>query len=109
MDATQIVGFLANRIDQIFQRPLMYGGTSEGVDIILHYYHELWAMICYREKEYQSISWDIHAAEGCDSANFTSHYRRSRPHAPDEDAVLYVVEQWARISKRLGMPIGQDA
>ena len=106
-DAGQIAEFLLSRIDQIYERPLMYGGTSEGVDIVLHYYHELWAMIFGREEEYQAISGTLHSEAGGVSASFTFNYRRSRPHASDEETVRYVVEQWARISKGLEMPVSR--
>ena len=102
-DAQQIAGFLSARIGRIYERPLMYGGTAAGVDLILHSYHELWAMIHGRDEEYREISDAIHAAEGCGSADFAFHYRRAAPHAPEEEVARYSVEQWSKLSDRLGL------
>ena len=80
MKSTAEMGaFVWDRIDQIHDRPLMYGGTAEGVDLILHYYHEIIAVIHDLEDEYQEISTITHQQEGCGSANFAVHYRRDRP------------------------------
>jgi hypothetical protein len=44
-DGKHIAEFVEERIGQVFRRPLMYGGVPEAVDSILHYDHELWAVV----------------------------------------------------------------
>jgi hypothetical protein len=45
MTTSDIVDFVEDRVGHLYARPLMYRGTADGVDLILHYYHELWATI----------------------------------------------------------------
>lgn len=103
-DSPEIAEYVAERIRQVYLRPLMYGGTADGVDTLLHEYHDLWAMIHQREEDFLQESSSVHAAEGCDSANFAFHYLRDRPSATETEVALYVVAMWRRIGERLGLP-----
>lgn len=96
--------FVEKRIRHIYRRPLMYGGTAEGVDLLLHYYHELWAEINQREDDFEKATSVQRSKDGCGSLGFTFHYRRNRPDAQDEETVKYVVEQWQMISAMLSLP-----
>lgn len=89
----------------IYKRPGGYGGTPDGVDLILHYYHELWAAIFCREKDYEEITREIRDEEACDSANFATRYQWDHPGATEIETIKYVVQQWKRISDRLNIPI----
>jgi hypothetical protein len=102
-----IADFLEERIFHICQRPLMYGGTPDGVELTLHDHLDVWALIYEREDEFQRASWDVHAEEECGSAGFTFHYLRTRPDAPDEETVEYVVDRWKRIIRRLGIRVDE--
>jgi hypothetical protein len=99
----QIVAIVEDRIGHIYARPLMYGGTAQGVDLILHNYHELWAMIVDRQDDYQTIRMDSYGEEGCGSANLATHYHRDRPRASDQETVRHVVDRWNKISDRLDL------
>jgi hypothetical protein len=99
----QIVAIVEDRIGHIYARPLMYGGTAHGVDLILHNFHELWAMILDLQDDYQIIRMNSSDEEGCGSANFATHYHRDRPQASDQETVRYVVDQWKKISDRQGL------
>jgi hypothetical protein len=103
-NAQEIAEFIAKRLGHIYERPLMYGGTAKGVDVLLSCYHELWAQVHQLEDEYQDIRLARYAKEGCGSAGFPFHYHRKRPDAPDEETAAYVVEQWKKISTMLGVP-----
>jgi hypothetical protein len=106
-DSQQVSEYIEDGIAQICVRTLMYGGTAEGVDLVLHYHCELWAFIHERRDAYQQICFDVHIKEGCGSASFATHYRRTRPDAPDEETAGYVVEQWKVICRLLGMDIDE--
>ena len=102
----EVVQFIAHRIGYIYHhQPLMYGGTADGVDLILHYYHELWAEIVERTDDYFNTCFEIHRQEDCNSHNFASRYRVAHPDATELGAAEYVVSQWRRISDLLGVPI----
>ena len=69
----------------------MYGGTAEGVDLLLYYHLELIAFCLGREDEIRGIVADVHEREGCQSASFAFHYRRNRPEARKDETARYVV------------------
>jgi hypothetical protein len=81
----------------------MYGGTAEGVDLILHNHHGLWAFVFERDAEYKEIRLEARSAEGGDSASFAFHARHTRPAASEQETAQYVVEQWRKISNLLGL------
>jgi hypothetical protein len=103
-DSQQITEYVEERIGQVYLRPLMYGGSADGVDNLLHWYHDLWAVIHQREDDFLREASSAHADEGCDSANFAFHYRRDRPSATEAEVAGYVVSMWRRIGERLGVP-----
>jgi hypothetical protein len=107
---SEIAEFLEQRIAQIYERPLMYGGTAHAVDLLLHYWHEIWAVVHCREDDYRKMEHGIHEAEGHLGCNFAAHYRRNNPKASDQETARYVVTQWKKISSRLGLPFhGQQS
>ena len=95
---------MAARIGHIGARPLMYGGTADGVDTILRNYHELWAVIHGREGEFQEVVLAAHMAEGCGARDFAGHHRQSHPDIPEAEVARYVVGRWREIGERLGIP-----
>jgi glycerol kinase len=101
----QILQFIADRIGHIYFRPLMYGSTPSGVDLILHYYHELWAEIVEHREQYKDISHKIHQEEDTGAANFAASFMKKNPEAKDAETVKYVIHQWMKISKKLNIPI----
>lgn len=105
-DAGQVLRFVLDRIAQIYQRPLMYGGTPESVDNLLYYYHELWAEILERREEFESVYRGELEREGCGNMHFAGHYRhRRRPGAEDGEATDFVVRRWLKVSGRLGIAL----
>ena len=100
----EILEFIRDRIAEIYARPLMYGGSAEGADLILHNYHELWAWIQSRGHEYDRASESVHSDEQCDAANFAFRFRRNHANAAETEAARYVVAQWKRIDERLNLP-----
>ncbi len=104
-DSRQIAEFVEERIGHIYRRPLMYGGTPDGVDLILHYYHELWAEIHQRRGDYEQASSEAHEAERCGSMDFSTRYRRERPDASEGEAAAYVVSMWRKIDEKLGLAV----
>ena len=101
----QIEEFILQRISNIYHRPLMYGGSAEGVDLILHYYHEIWAQIFEKQEEYFAISRDVHNKQNCGAANFSFRCRSRNKCADEGEIAKYVVSQWAVISKKLGLQL----
>ena len=106
--AEQICNFVASRIGHIYYRPLMYGGSPSGVDLILHDNHELWAEAMDLRECFTEISYTIHIEQDCGSADFSTHYSKLYPTASREEVCGYVVQQWKKISDHLQIPIPYD-
>ncbi len=105
-DSQEIEAILALKIGYMYyHRPLMYGGTADGVDLLLHTYHEIWSEIEGRHDEFRNTWWRVLEEEECGSANFSTRYRMNHPEASDEEIVSYAVDQWRKVSTRLGVPI----
>jgi hypothetical protein len=102
-DGRQIAEVVEERIGHVFQRPLLYGGTPEAVDSILHYDDGLWAVAHEREGDFQEASAAFHLSEGCGSASFAHHYRASHPATSEDEVACYVVSMWRKIGERLGL------
>lgn len=101
----EIADFILHRIGNIYFRPLMYGGTADGVEVLLDSYHELWAEIFEKQNEYKEVSYKIHSRQKCGAMNFTLRFRKLHPNAEPEAICSYVVKHWRKISKELGLPI----
>lgn len=83
----------------------MYGGSASGVDLILHYYHELWAEIFDRVSIYHSIRDKSFEDLNCGSANFSAKFLIDNPTATDREASWFTVDQWTLISAELGLSV----
>src|SRR5262245_7450617 len=104
-NAEQIAEFVLNRIAKIYLRPSNYGRNAEEADTILHYFHELWAVIMDREEEYWKVKDEIHKRERCGAMCFATHYQLVRPGVSDSETVEYVVSRWRIVSERMGMSV----
>ncbi|RPI74652.1 MAG: hypothetical protein EHM45_17985 [Desulfobacteraceae bacterium] len=101
----QILEFLAEQIGHIYFRPLMYGGSAEGVDLLLFHYQHLWALIIEQEQKLDEFRFKIYKELDCGAMGFSTFYKRNHPEAPEHEAVFYVVDQWKKISDGIGIPI----
>jgi hypothetical protein len=102
-DANAIARFVVERIGHIYERPRMYGGTPEGVDLILHYFHETWAEILECQPRYDEVRLAVHSEAGGAAMGFATSFRqRQLPHSEDE-VMEFVVLQWRAIDKELGL------
>jgi hypothetical protein len=105
----QISDFITDRIAAIYERPLPFGGTPDGVELVLHCYHELWAEIHDTKEEYKSVSLKIHAEQDCGSMNFAFRYKQLNQRTTTDEVAAYVVGQWQRISHELGISISRKS
>jgi hypothetical protein len=104
-NADQIANFIIERIGHIYFRPLMYGGTPEGVELILENYHDLWAEIYDQQENYREIMIQAHERQTGGSMGFSWRYSQKHPEASAEEIANHIVSQWRKISKQLGLPI----
>jgi hypothetical protein len=107
--AADLMRFVLKRLEDIYEQPLVYGRTSDGVDLVLHYYHELWAFLAGREDDFRRVSCDAHAEQLGGSGPFVAQYRWQEPAASEEEVLCYVVGRWRDISDRLGVPLPWQA
>ncbi|MGO8745339.1 MAG: hypothetical protein ACLQNE_05065 [Thermoguttaceae bacterium] len=103
----ETIAWIAGAIGYVYNdhRPLMYGGNGAGVDLLLHVYHEMWSFIVGRYDEFEDTWQQVLEEEECGSANFSTRYSMNHPGVSEEDVARYVVEQWRKVSERLGIPI----
>ena len=105
----EFLGILALRLGDLYQRPLMHGGTTEGVELLLHNYHSLWAEIVEQHDEFWNVWHAVLAEQDCGAANFSTYYARRHPNASEQEILAYVLEHWEDISTRLNIPIQTPA
>jgi len=86
----------------------MYGGTADGVDLLLHTYHEIWAVLAERVEAVQEIERAVCFEEDCGSASFSTRFAMTHPEASQVEIASYVVEQWKKVSDRAGLPIPHE-
>lgn len=105
--AQELVAYIAHRIGYVyyFDRPLMYGGTGAGVDLLLLNFHEFWAEIMDRQDELRTTYWKALEDEDCGSANFSNRFAINNPEASEHEIAQYVVKQWRKISDQLEVPV----
>lgn len=102
----ETIAYLALRIGYLYYyRPLAYGGSADGVEVLLFTYHEVWSEIVGRYDEFRNTYWQVLAEQGCGAANFPHYYVMNHPGASQEEITAYVVQHWRTISDRLGVPI----
>jgi hypothetical protein len=103
----EIVAYIALKIGYMYyhHRPILYGGTGAGVDLLLLNYHELWAEITNRQEELRETWHSVLNAEDCGSASFSMRYSMNNPEASQPEIAQYVVDQWRKISDQLELPL----
>jgi hypothetical protein len=80
-----IVAHIVRQIGYLYyDRPLMYGGSGTGVDLLLHTYHDIWSVIVDRHDEFRKVWWKVLEEEDCGSADFSTRYTMNHPEASDE-------------------------
>ena len=106
--AQQLSKFLELRIGHILtgrMGPMMFGGSAQGVDTLLHNYIELWSRLheCHDAYDYARAS--RLSALKAGSANFAFHYRRKHKKESEFAAANYVALQYKKIIKQLQLPV----
>ena len=93
-------------LGHVYERPLMYGGDANGVEVALWCYHEFWALIVDRGKDLKAIREAQFIESGCQANNFSGHYRTDIHKGCNEvEAANYAVSQWKLIDEKLGLAI----
>jgi hypothetical protein len=105
----EVVEYLAYRTGPMYHHGAsFYGGDAKGVDLVLHDYHEIWAEIVGRFDEFRDVWWKVGDEDSCGANNFSGCYLAKHPDAPNEEVTEYVVQQWKKVSDRLGVPIRHE-
>ena len=102
-----VIEYLAYRIGLIYyENAYAYGGYADGVNTLLQTYHEVWAEIVGRYDELRECCSRLWEEDECGANHFPGCYLH--PDAPDEEVTEYVVQQWRKVSDRLGVPIRHE-
>jgi hypothetical protein len=106
LNSDKILQVVLRDLSLVYDRPLMFGGDANGVEVVLWTYHHLLAEIVERNEEYVSIRDAQHSECGCQANSFSGHFRANiRKGCSEIEAVRYPVEQWQVIDKKLGLVI----
>lgn len=89
LSTDQVIKNVAARIGWIYGRPLMYGGTAEGVELLLVSLHEIWAMCQQREDEYWQAFHELHGLASHGAMNCSTYFSRENPGASENETVAY--------------------
>lgn len=109
--AQQLSEFLALRIGHILTTPMgpmMFGGSAQGVDTLLHSYLEVWSRLHERYEDYETLRCQRLSALNAGTANFAFHYRRRHKSQSEFHAANYVALQYKKIVKQLQLPVPWD-
>ena len=101
----QIAESIALRIGHIYFRPLMYGLNAGEVGMALDLYHSFWAQLLDKERELSEAVRAVANEQECGAASFAHRHRLNHPESSEQERVEYVVEQWRKISKLVGLPV----
>jgi hypothetical protein len=106
LNSDQIMQLVLCDLSLVYDRPLMFGGDANGVEVVLWTYHRLLAEILECNEEYESIRDAQHSECGCQANSFSGHFRANiRKGCSEIEAVRYSAEQWQVIDKKLGLVI----
>jgi len=86
----------------------MYGGTADGVDLLLWNYHEIWSEIVEKEEEFRTVPRNVFDETDCEAASFPTRYLTEHPQASQEEIAEFVTKQWHLVSDRLAIPIAHE-
>jgi hypothetical protein len=102
-DAPDIIQLLRERVGHAYHRPIMFGGSPEGVDAVLHCYHELWAAVLGRDQEFEAVWSAVRAKSKCGASGFASGRRGQRDRPADPEVMEFVVTQWREVDRLLNL------
>lgn len=106
--AQDVSEFLELRIGHVLatpRGPMMFGGSAEGVDVLLNSYLELWSRLNERYEDYETLRCQQRSALNAGSASFAFHYRRRNKKQSEFHAANYVALQYKKIIQQLQLPV----
>lgn len=101
----EIIKFIEERIHQIYQRPLMFGGSASGTNLLLFAYFEVWAISFGKLQEFKTIRDSLLKNLDCGAADFPTKFRKDHPTASEKDIAMAVVEHWKEIGYDIGLSV----
>lgn len=108
LDSESIYRFIVERIANIYWQPLAFGATADGVDLVLHYYHELLANVLGQQRAYEEIRIGQHMAEEANADSFAGNCRRLNEGQPEQRVAECVVGRWMQVDGMCGFDIPLD-
>ena len=105
-----VVAYLITRIGYVYHHSgaLVYGGTAEGVNLLLRTYHEIWSVCTNREQDLAETLSAAKDAANCGAATFAGRYAMNHPEASEEEVARYAMDRFREVSDQLGMPIPHE-
>jgi hypothetical protein len=96
--------FLLGLIDASYKRPLMYAGTGDAFETLMHYWHTILGFILDRKLDFDAAGQKVRKAARCPAAqSFSTYYRNRYPNASESKVANYVVSKWRSIDRLIGL------
>ena len=101
----RIIKFIEEKIHQIYRRPLMFGGSASGTNLLLFAYFEVWAINFGKLQEFKTSRENLLKDLNCGAADFSTKFRKDHPTASEKDIAIIIVEHWKKIGNDIGLSI----
>lgn len=109
LDAPAIIDRLASDIRCAYDRPLMHGGTAEGVGLVIHNLQTTLAACLEVEEKYRAAVATLSEREGHQAMSCAGYLASIRPSATEEEKAAYVVSFYKRLDASLGLTTTPNA
>ncbi len=103
LSAEKIISNIVDRIARVYERPLMFGGSAAGVEVLLLSLHETLAMCEDREDEFWQAFHSLHESEGHQAMNCSTFHSQQEPLASEAAIAAHVIEFFKRLNEELGL------
>lgn len=109
LDAPAIIDRLTSDIRCTYERPLMHGGTVEGVGLVIQNLQTTLAACLEVEEKYRAAVAELSEREGHQAMSCAGYFASICPSATEEEKAGYVVSFYRRLDTSLGLTTTPDA
>jgi len=109
LDAPAIIDRLASDIRCAYDRPLMHGGTAEGVGLVIYNLQTTLAACLEVEEKYRAALAELSEREGHQAMSCAGYFASIYPSATEEEKAAYVVSFYKRLDALFGLTTPSDA
>ena len=109
LDALAIIDRLTSDIRCTYDRPLMHGGTAEGVGLVIQNLQTTLAACLEVEEKYRAAVAELSERDGHQAMSCAGYFASICPSATEEEKAGYVVAFYRRLDASLGLTTTPNA